>query len=338
MANPTRRVGVVLFQLGGPDTPEAIQPFLFNLFCDPDIIDFPFARIGRKPLAKLISTTRAKKVQHHYAAIGGASPIRRFTEQQARVLQQKLTFNGMDARCFVAMRYWHPFTREAVEQLRAAECDEVVLLPLYPHYSSTTTGSSLNEWRRLFHDDVPVHSVETFYDHPLYLDALVEKVDEALARFPQSERAEIVFSAHSVPVAVIEKGDPYQRHIEETVELLMRRGGWPNRYRLCYQSKVGASRWLQPSLHRAIRDLAAERVEEVCIVPIAFVSDHVETLGEIDHEAREEAAALGIKQFEMTSGLNDSPTFIAALADLVETAVGVGSDRQRDSERLVAAD
>ncbi len=338
MANPTRRVGVVLFQLGGPDTPEAIQPFLFNLFCDPDIIDFPFARIGRKPLAKLISTTRAKKVQHHYAAIGGASPIRRFTEQQARALQQKLIFNGMDARCFVAMRYWHPFTREAVEQLRTAECDEVVLLPLYPHYSSTTTGSSLNEWRRLFHDDVPVHSVETFYDHPLYLDALVEKVDEALARFPQSERAEIVFSAHSVPVAVIEKGDPYQRHIEETVELLMRRGGWPNRHRLCYQSKVGASRWLQPSLHRAIRDLAAERVEEVCIVPIAFVSDHVETLGEINHEAREEAAALGIKQFEMTSGLNDSPTFIAALADLVETALGMGLSGRRDTDRLVAAD
>ncbi len=338
MANPTRRVGVVLFQLGGPDTPEAIQPFLFNLFCDPDIIDFPFARIGRKPLAKLISTTRAKKVQHHYAAIGGASPIRRFTEQQARALQQKLIFNGMDARCFVAMRYWHPFTREAVEQLRAAECDEVVLLPLYPHYSSTTTGSSLNEWRRLFHDDVPVHSVETFYDHPLYLDALVEKVDEALARFPQSERAEIVFSAHSVPVAVIEKGDPYQRHIEETVELLMRRGGWPNRHRLCYQSKVGASRWLQPSLHRAIRDLAAERVEEVCIVPIAFVSDHVETLGEINHEAREEAAALGIKQFEMTSGLNDSPTFIAALADLVETALGMDLSGRRDADRLVAAD
>jgi ferrochelatase len=147
-----------------------------------------------------------------------------------------------------------------------------------------------------------------------------------------------VFSAHSVPVAVIEKGDPYQRHIEETVELLMRRGGWPNRHRLCYQSKVGASRWLQPSLHRAIRDLAAERVEEVCIVPIAFVSDHVETLGEINHEAREEAAALGIKQFEMTSGLNDSPTFIAALADLVETALGMDLSGRRDADRLVAAD
>ena len=338
MANPTRRVGVVLFQLGGPDTPEAIQPFLFNLFCDPDIIDFPLARIGRKPLAKLISTTRAKKVQHHYAAIGGASPIRRFTEQQARALEQKLTFDGMDARCFVAMRYWHPFTREAVEQLRRAGCDEVVLLPLYPQYSSTTTGSSLNEWRRLCDNHIPVHSIETFYDHPLYLDALVEKVDEALARFPESERAEIVFSAHSVPLSVVERGDPYQHHIEETVKLLMRRGGWRNRHRLCYQSKVGASKWLQPSLHRTIRDLAAEQVSEVCVVPIAFVSDHVETLGEIDHEAREEAAALGIKQFEMTSGLNDSPTFIAALADLVENAVGMGSERQRDAERMVAAD
>ena len=121
MANPRRRLGVVLFQLGGPDTPQAIEPFLFNLFCDPDIIDFPFARLGRKPLARLISTTRAKKVQHHYAAIGGASPIRRFTEQQAGALQQRLRADGIDAHCFVAMRYWHPFTAEAVEQVRAAE-------------------------------------------------------------------------------------------------------------------------------------------------------------------------------------------------------------------------
>jgi ferrochelatase len=336
MANPTRRVGVVLFQLGGPDTPQAIEPFLFNLFCDPDIIDFPFARIGRKPLAKLISTTRAKKVQHHYSAIGGASPIRRFTEQQADALENRLRADGIDAHCFVAMRYWHPFTAEAVEQVRAANCDEVVLLPLYPQYSSTTTGSSLNEWRRLFRDNVRVQAIETFYRHPLYLDTVVEKIDEALARFPESGCPEVVFSAHSVPVSVIAKGDPYQRHIEETVELVMRRGGWRNRHRLCYQSKVGASKWLQPSLHRTIRDLGAARIREVCVVPIAFVSDHVETLGEIDHEAREEAAELGIQQFEMTSGLNDSPTFIAALADLVGTAMGV--DQTRDTERLVAAD
>jgi protoporphyrin/coproporphyrin ferrochelatase len=338
MANPTRRVGVVLFQLGGPDTPGAIEPFLFNLFCDPDIIDFPFARIGRKALAKVISATRAKKVLHHYQVIGGASPIRRFTEGQARALEARLAAHGLEARCFVAMRYWHPFTAEAIAQVRASACDEVILLPLYPQYSRTTTGSSLNEWRRLFRYDMPVHIIEAFYRHPLYLDALVEKVDEALARFPESERAEIVFSAHSVPVSVIAKGDPYQRHIEQTVELLMQRGGWPNRHRLCYQSKVGASKWLQPSLHRTLRDLAAERVREVCIVPVAFVSDHVETLGEIDHEAREEAAALGIQQFEMTAGLNDSPTFIRALADLVEGALGLTLDRQDDADRLVAAD
>jgi ferrochelatase len=337
MAYTTRRIGVVLFQLGGPDTLEAIEPFLFNLFCDPDIIDFPFARIGRKPLAKLISSTRARKVQHHYATIGGGSPIRRFTEQQARALQRKLAESGLDAHCFVAMRYWHPFTAQAIEQLRDARCDEVVLLPLYPHYSSTTTGSSLNEWRRLFQDDLAVHCIETFYRHELYLQALVEKIDEALARFSDPERPEIVFSAHSVPVAVIQKGDPYQRQIEETVELLMQRGGWTNGYRLCYQSKVGASKWLQPSLHTALRELAMEKNREVCIVPISFVSDHVETLGEIDHEARAEAAKLGIKRFEMTSGLNDSPTFIAALADLVGNAIGVGLRSERRVRSLAAA-
>jgi ferrochelatase len=337
MAYTTRRIGVVLFQLGGPDTLEAIEPFLFNLFCDPDIIDFPFARIGRKPLAKLISSTRARKVQHHYATIGGGSPIRRFTEQQARALQFKLTESGLDAHCFVAMRYWHPFIAQAIEQLRDARCDEVVLLPLYPHYSSTTTGSSLNEWRRLFQDDIAVHCIETFYRHELYLQALVEKIDEALARFSDPDRPEIVFSAHSVPVAVIQKGDPYQRQIEETVELLMQRGGWTNGYRLCYQSKVGASKWLQPSLHTALRELATGKNREVCIVPISFVSDHVETLGEIDHEARAEAAKLGIKRFEMTSGLNDSPTFIAALADLVGNAIGVGLRSERRVRSLAAA-
>ena len=335
MVKPIRRVGVVLFQLGGPDTLEAVEPFLFNLFCDPDIIDFPFARIGRKPLAKLISTTRAKKVQHHYSTIGGGSPIRRFTEQQARALQLKLHSFGLDARCFVAMRYWHPFTSEAIEHLRRAKCDEVVLLPLYPQYSSTTTGSSLNEWRRLFQDDVAVYCIENFYTNGVYLEAVMEKINEALARFNEPDEPELIFSAHSVPLAIIENGDPYQQQIEETVELLMQRGGWRNAYRLCYQSKVGASKWLQPSLRSTLRDLAAQNVKEACVVPISFVSDHVETLGEIDHQAREQAAALGIERFEMMAGLNDSPTFIAALADLVMNAIGA---EVRDAERLVAAD
>ena len=314
-------MGIVLFQLGGPDTLEAIEPFLYNLFCDPDIIDFPFARIGRKPLAKLISSTRARKVQHHYATIGGGSPIRRHTERQAKALERELQEEGIDAHCFVAMRYWHPFTSEAIDQVRQAECDELVLLPMYPQYSSTTTGSSLNEWNRQFCDDIPVHRIESFYRNPAYLDAVAHKVDEALHRFTDSLRPEILFSAHSVPVAVVEKGDPYQRQIEETVRLVMQRGGWSNAHRLCYQSKVGASRWLQPSLHTTLRQLAADKKREVCIVPIAFVSDHVETLGEIDHEARHLAQELGFTRFEMSAGLNDSPKFINALSQIVQEAL-----------------
>jgi len=336
MVAQTRRVGVVLFQLGGPDSLDAIEPFLYNLFCDPDIIDFPFARIGRKPLAKFIATTRSRKVRHHYSVIGGGSPIRRFTEMQARALELRLAEAELDAICVVAMRYWHPFTAEAVQQLQAAKCDEIVLLPLYPQYSSTTTGSSLNEWRRHFQaPDIPVHLIREFYRHPLYLDAVVEKIEEALARFPEPSRANLIFSAHSVPVAVVESGDPYQRQIEHTVELVMQRGGWRNRHHLCYQSKVGASKWLQPTLRGTLRGLAAENGGEVCVVPIAFVSDHVETLGEINHEARELAGQLGVTRFEMTAGLNDSPTFMSALADLVLTCIGSGQRTRCEVEELV---
>ncbi len=337
MSRTERCLGIVLFQLGGPDTLEAIQPFLFNLFCDPDIIDFPCARIGRRPLAKLISVTRANKVRHHYSVIGGGSPIRKYTEAQAKALESRLRALGVNARCFVAMRYWHPFTTEAIAKLEAANCDEVVLLPLYPHYSSTTTGSSLNEWKRHYRGGAPVSVVRSFHQDELYREALVEKIDQALSRFSRSRRPEIVFSAHSLPQSIIDQGDPYQRQIEETVALLMERGGWSNRHRLCYQSKVGASKWLQPSLHRTLRDLADEKVREICIVPVSFVSDHVETLGEIDHEAREEARELGIRQFEMTEGLNASPRFINALARLVLRAVGESIHTVIPNQERVAA-
>lgn len=347
MAEARTRTGVVLFQLGGPETLEDIEPFLFNLFCDPDIIDFPFARLGRKPLAKLISATRASKVRHHYAEIGGGSPIRRNTEAQARALEAALARSGVDARCVVAMRYWRPFTREAVAELKAAGCEQIVLLPLYPQYSSTTTGSSLNEWARRWGGrdahatagGTPAHLVREFYRDPGYLDSVVEKIEDALVRFPEPQAAELVFSAHSVPLSVIEKGDPYQQQVEETVTLvmqMMQRGGFPNRHRLCYQSKVGASKWLQPSLRETLKRAAGEGVRDLCVVPISFVSDHVETLGEIDHEARELARGLGIRQFEMTAGLNDSPRFIAALADLVRNALSPAMAPA--PEELVAAD
>jgi len=252
--------------------------------------------------------------------------------------------DGVDARCVVAMRYWHPFTAEAIAQLQEdAEVDQVVLLPLYPQYSSTTTGSSLNEWRRRWTGAVPTSLVAPFYRNPIYIAAVVERIDEALAHFPDPPAVPLVFSAHGVPVSVIEKGDPYQRQIEETVALVMEQGAWSNHHRLCYQSKVGASRWLEPSLHQTLRQLAAEKRREVCIVPISFVSDHVETLGEIDHHAREEARLLGIERFEMTRGLNDSPKFIQALAGLVLAAIGEldakvkGQDKVQDQERETAA-
>ena len=318
-----RKIVVVLFQLGGPDSLDAIEPFLYNLFCDPDIIDFPFARIARQPLARLISSTRSRHVRQHYAEIGGRSPILEFTRRQARALESELR-RDYDARVVVAMRYWHPFTAEAIAELEAHAPEEVVLLPLYPQYSRTTTGSSLNEWKRRFHPNgwnPRVHAVTEFHEDASYIDALVETVSGSLAAFDNPADVDMVFSAHSVPMAVIEAGDPYQRHIERTVELVWTRGRWPGRRHLCYQSKVGASKWLQPSMHATIKRLAAEGRRRVLVVPISFVSDHVETLHEIDIEHRAEARALGIQQFHMVPGLNDAPRFIGVLAKLVRARV-----------------
>src|SRR5271169_1439455 len=229
-------VAVVLLQLGGPDSLAAVEPFLFNLFSDPDIIDFPFARLARPTLARLISSRRAKKVQDHYASIGGKSPLRELTDRQATALETELR-KTLDARVFVAMRYWHPLTEEALQQVASQDFRQLVLLPLYPQYSKTTTGSSLNEWRRKYaaanKDGLVTSVVREFYDHPIYLDAVVEKINQGLERFggsnpsagasarselspPASESrsdVHLVFSAHGVPMSVIHAGDPYQAQI-----------------------------------------------------------------------------------------------------------------------------
>jgi ferrochelatase len=337
MVRIAKRVGVVLFQLGGPDSPAAVEPFLFNLFCDPDIIDFPFSRLGRRPLARLIASTRAKKVADHYRVLGGYSPIRQQTERQAAALEAQLIREGLHARCVVAMRYWHPFTIEAIAQLQNAQVDRIVLLPLYPQYSRTTTGSSLNEWQRRWRGTVPTSCVTKLYRNSLYIAAFVDRINEALASFPDLAAVQLVFSAHGIPVSEVEKGDPYQQQIEETVALVMKQGAWPNSHRLCYQSKVGASRWLQPSLRTTLRKIAAEKLRAVCIIPISFVSDHVETLGEIDHCARAEAQRLGIEHFAITQGLNDSPKFIRALAGSVMAAIGTPGLEDQDREKELAA-
>jgi protoporphyrin/coproporphyrin ferrochelatase len=324
-------VAVVLFQLGGPDSPAAIEPFLFNLFSDPDIIDFPFSRFARPLMARLISSRRARKVQEHYAQIGGKSPLRELTERQARALEAELR-KTLDASVFVAMRYWHPLTEEAVRQVLERDFRGLVLLPLYPQFSRTTTGSSLNEWERRYKPAAGSRAlrgrmVREFFAHPPYLDSVAEKINEGLARFTPVSSADasdvhLIFSAHGVPLSVIEAGDPYQAQIEATVKLVMERGGWPNPHCTCYQSRVGPGRWLRPMLHETLRELASGGQCRVLVIPIAFVSDHVETLSEINIEARSLAARLGMGQFEVMPALNDSPKFIRALADLVLREVG----------------
>jgi ferrochelatase len=319
-----KNVAIVLFQLGGPDSQAAVEPFLYNLFSDPDIINFPGSFLARKPLAKLISTLRSKTVRQKYAQIGGGSPIRRLTEQQARALEAALRPH-INARAVVAMRYWHPDTREAIAALESAPFDELVLLPLYPQYSFATTGSSLNEWNRLYKPKVPVHVLDHFFDHPDYIAAIVERINGVLSQLPRPEKVHLVFSAHGLPMTLVEKGDPYPGQIESTVRLVRELGAWGNRSVLCFQSKVGPQKWLQPSLTGTIEKLAAEGARRVLVVPIAFLTEHIETLHEINIEAREQAHSLGITDFHMMPALNDSPLLIRALADLVLRSVGLRS-------------
>jgi len=317
------KLGVVLFQLGGPDSPEAVEPFLYNLFCDPDIINFPLAWIARRPLAWWIARRRAQVVRDHYNAIGGQSPIRRLTERQACKLEAALA-GDFDVRCWVAMRYWHPLTGEAAAAVQAASLDRLVLLPLYPQYSFATTVSSLKEWDRVYRPGgrgPAVRVIDEFHTHPLYIQAVAERIATSLTHFDKPAQAHLLFSAHGLPLSLIERGDPYQRHVQETVRAVLACGGWPNSHSLCYQSRVGRQKWLEPSLHDTIGRLARQGEKHLLVVPISFVTEHIETLHEINIETREEATDAGVQEFEMAPAVGDSPRFISALADLVRTVL-----------------
>jgi ferrochelatase len=331
-----KKVGIVLFQLGGPDSLEAVEPFLLNLFLDPDII--PMGPLGflRKPVAKWISRKRSVPVRGRYAEIGGRSPIGALTERQ-RVALAEAVSGEIEPVAVTAMRYWHPLTEEAVASLRAAgKLDEIVLLPLYPHFSYATTLSSLKEWRRVYgppESGPPQRTVSQFYDHPLYIQALVQRIGSVLRQFEDSSRIHLIFSAHGLPMSLVEKGDPYPKQIEATVRLACEEGkkqhtNWPREHLLCYQSRVGPAKWLQPPLTGTIERLAHEGVKEMLVVPISFVTEHIETLHEINIEAREEAEKLGVKVFRMMPAVGDSPLFIAALKDLVLRAVGLAAEPQ----------
>ena len=324
-------IGVVLFQLGGPDSAAAVEPFLYNLFSDPDIFDFPLASIARRPLARLIARSRARHAGAHYAELGGGSPLLEFTLRQAAALERELRTTH-DARVVTAMRYWHPMTDDAIAALLHHAPSDIILLPLYPQYSRTTTGSSINEWNRRFHPAnnwrPAVHVIRDYHDDPGFVDTFVAAINDCLAEFPHPlTDLDMLFSAHGVPLSVIQSGDPYERQIERTTDLVWQRGGWPARLHLCYQSKVGTSKWLGPSLQETIDRLAAAGSRHVLVVPISFVSDHVETLHEIAIEHRALANRLGIPDFRLMPGLNDDPRFIAALAKLVRASLNDAPSR-----------
>jgi len=326
-----KRVGIVLFQLGGPDSLEAVEPFLLNLFLDPDIIPLGPLGILRRPIAKWISSRRAPHVAEKYAEIGRRSPIGALTERQRLRLRDALT-NYIDPVIVTAMRYWHPLTSEAVEALRnVGPLNRIVLLPLYPHYSYATTRSSLKEWRRVFGEPdggPPVRTVDHFHDHPLYIWALVQRIGSMLRQFADSSKIHLIFSAHGLPMSLVKKGDPYPEQIGKTVRLVCELGakefgGWPRTHLLCYQSRVGRAKWLQPPLTETIERLGHEGVKEMLVVPISFVTEHIETLHEINIEAREDAMKAGVEKFRMMPAVGDSPLFIGALQDLVLRAAGI---------------
>jgi len=318
-----KKTAVVLFQLGGPDSLEAIEPFLYNLFMDPDIIDFPGAFLVRKPLAKLISSRRSVKVAKNYKQIGGKSPILDLTQHQASALESVLRLQNIDARVFIAMRYWHPMTDEVVQKIKADGFEQVILLPLYPQFSQATTRSSMNEWKRESKKQgcvVPTKLVCCYPSHPLFVEALVDNINSALARFHKiaSTDIDLIFSAHGVPLSYIKRGDPYQLQIEETVRCIVERGKWNSPHTLCYQSKVGPMKWLKPSLIETAEYLAGKNRKHLLVIPVAFVTDHIETLHEINIDVRRHAMEHGVQQFELTPALNDYPKFIQCLAELVQ--------------------
>ena len=324
------RVGVLLLNLGGPDELEDVRPFLYNLFSDPEIIRLPFSWL-QSPLAWLISTLRAKKSQENYRQIGGGSPLRHITQAQAQALQEYLQQKGQDANVYIGMRYWHPFTEEAIARIKRDGIERLVILPLYPQFSISTSGSSFRLLEKLWQEDPTLNRIDytvipSWYKQPGYLEAMAQLIAQELNQFSDPDSVHIFFSAHGVPLSyVTEGGDPYQQEIEECTALIMQTLNRSNPHTLAYQSRVGPVEWLKPYTEDALQELAAQGVDDLLVVPISFVSEHIETLQEIDIEYRELAEEAGIENFQRVPALNTHPVFIDSLATLVMDALDAPS-------------
>ncbi len=325
-AGAGERRGVILFNLGGPETLDDVRPFLFNLFSDPDIIRIRNAAM-RKALAWFIATARQRKSRDLYRQIGGGSPLRRITEQQAQALEERLTALGMPARVYVGMRCWKPSIDDAVERIRRDGITTLAALPLFPQFSFTTTGSCFNYLRPLLEKSrlsrtTSVSYVQSWFDNPLYIECMAELIREAQAAFKDVAPADIpiLYSAHSIPARYVAEGDPYLGQTRRTVELIDARLGNTGRSTLAFQSKVGPVKWLEPATNDVLRKMGESGVRRVLAVAVSFVSDHIETLQEIDILYRDLAAAAGILEFRRAASPNLHPKFIDALADIAMRA------------------
>ncbi len=318
------KTGVLLFNLGGPESLRDVKPFLYRLFSDPEIIRIKFAPL-RKLLAYTIATVRRKTSEGYYSQIGGGSPLRRLTEEQARALAGELKSRGKDVRTFVGMCTWHPFLHEAVEEAGRSGIDRLVILPLFPQFSVTTTGSGFSALRPLLDKrfgsrKIELHWVRSWNDHPTYIESFVRAIRLELAKFPNADSVHLLFSAHSIPEMYVRNGDPYLDQTKQSVELIMDALGRRNPYQLSFQSKIGPVKWLGPSTNDVLMQLGAQGTADVLVVPISFVSEHIETLYELDILYKKVAADAGIANFRRVPALNSDPTFIRALAEIVESA------------------
>ncbi len=310
------KTAVVLLNLGGPDRPESVKRFLFNLFNDPLIIRLP--GFLRTPLAWLISTRRNKEAQAIYSEIGGKSPILEITTAQAEALGAKLAAHGMDNQVFVSMRYWHPMTDEVVQKVKAYNPDHVFLLPLYPQYSTTTSKSSLDVWLKESKKQnlkVPTKYACCYPTNKKLIEAHSQLIQKQILEV-KNKKIRILFSAHSLPVSIIKSGDPYQWQVQQTVLSIMNGINGAEDHVLCYQSKVTPVKWLEPSTPDEIKKAVQDDVA-IIIVPIAFVSDHSETLVELDIEYKNLAEEMGSKDYYRIEALNINEMFIEGLKDLV---------------------
>jgi ferrochelatase len=319
----TTRTAVVLCNLGGPDALDAVEPFLRNLFSDPDIFRFPLAAVTQRLFAFAVARRRRAEASRGYAALGGASPIGGNTQDQARALEQALA--DLKVRVFVCMRYWHPLTAEVVATLKAGGFGRVVLLPLFPQYSLTTSGSARNEFVRQcarLHYAPDIRFVDSWYQEDRYLQGVVSSIQAMVARFsvPDPAQISLLLSAHGVPQSLIDRGDPYQKGIEETARLVQDRLKWPH-VTLCYQSRVGPLEWLRPYVDDVIREQGGAGIKQMLVYPIAFVSDHIETLYELGMTYAELASKVGVREYHVVPALNDSPYLIGTLEHLARSAL-----------------